>query len=63
MRNKVKELDVRHSCNSWLTEEDINDVKKEWKGKGIVTVDRFNDGTIDRIHIKVPKVKIVEQRK
>lgn len=52
-------FDIRHGWNDWLTEEDVYKIKKQWEGKGTVTVSYFdNDGKIDCVHISVEKTKI-----
>jgi len=47
-----KRFDVRHGWDLWLTEDAVMEIKKRWKGKAEVIVDRFNCGTINRVNIK-----------
>jgi hypothetical protein len=52
-----KIFDTSYGWDMWLTEEDVKQTKLKWEDKAIVTVDRFNCGTIKRIHISNPHFK------
>ncbi len=55
----MKEIqhDIRYGYDLFLSETDRINIEKKWKDKGKVTTSRFKCGTIDCVHIEVPKIK------